>query len=106
MLKAYIDQIIIPGVLDGSGAAGLTGKKVTFVVAQGGSYAEGAPRHGWDYETGYLKLVASALGSTDVDIILAELTLAGVVPGMESLIGKKEESIAAAKAQAKVRASA
>jgi len=106
VLKAYIDQIIIPGVLDGSGAAGLTGKKVTFVVAQGGSYAEGAPRHGWDYETGYLKLVASALGSTDVDIILAELTLAGVVPGMESLIGKKEESIAAAKAQAKVRASA
>jgi len=106
VLKAYFDQIIIPGVLDGSGAAGLTGKKVTFVVAQGGSYAEGAPRHGWDYETGYLKLVATALGSTDVDIILAELTLAGVVPGMESLIGKKEESIAAAKAKAKVRASA
>jgi FMN-dependent NADH-azoreductase len=106
VLKAYIDQIIIPGVLDGSGASGLTGKKVTFVVAQGGSYAEGAPRHGWDYETGYLKLVASALGSTDIDIILAELTLAGVVPGMEALIGKKEESIAAAKAKAKVRASA
>ena len=106
VLKAYIDQIIIPGVLDGSGAAGLTGKKVTIVVAQGGSYAEGAPRHGWDYETGYLKLVANALGATDVELILAELTLAGVVPGMESLIGKKEESIAAAKAQAKVRASA
>jgi FMN-dependent NADH-azoreductase len=69
-------------------------------------YAEGAPRHGWDYETGYLKLVANALGATDVELILAELTLAGVVPGMESLIGKKEESIAAAKTQAKVRASA
>jgi FMN-dependent NADH-azoreductase len=105
VLKAYFDQLIIPGVLDGSGADGLKGKKVTFIVAQGGSYSEGAPRHGWDYETGYLKLVASALGSTDVEIILAELTLAGVVPGMESLIPKKEESIAAAKAKAKVRAS-
>jgi FMN-dependent NADH-azoreductase len=106
VLKAYFDQIIVPGVLDGSGADGLKGKKITFIVAQGGSYAEGAPRHGWDYETGYLKLVASALGSTDVEIILAELTLAGVVPGMESLIPKKEESIAAAKAKAKARASA
>jgi FMN-dependent NADH-azoreductase len=104
VLKAYFDQIIIPGVLDGSGAAGLAGKKVTFIVAQGGSYAEGAPRHGWDYQSGYLKLVASALGSTDVELILAELTLAGVVPGMEALVGKKEASIAAAKEAARERA--
>ena len=54
VLKAYIDQVILPGTLDGSGADGLKGKKVTFVVSQGGSYAEGAPRHGWDYETGAL----------------------------------------------------
>ena len=104
VLKAYFDQIIIPGQLDGSGADGLKGKKVTFVVSQGGSYAEGSPRHGWDYETGYLNLVATALGSTDVEIILAELTLAGIVPGMESLVEKKEASIAAAIAAAKKRA--
>jgi FMN-dependent NADH-azoreductase len=104
VLKAYIDQIIIPGTLDGSGADGLKGKKVTIVVAQGGSYAEGAPRHGWDYETGYLKLVFNALGATDVEIILAELTLAGVVPGMEALVPKKEASIAAAKDAARTRA--
>ena len=106
VLKAYFDQIIMPGVLDGSGAAGLTGKKVTFVVAQGGSYAEGAPRFGWDYQTGYLKLVATALGATDVEVILAELTLAGQVPGMEALVPNKEASIAAAKAAAVARASA
>ncbi len=104
VLKAYIDQIIIPGTLDGSGADGLKGKKVTVVVAQGGSYAEGAPRHGWDYETGYLKLVFNALGATDVEIILAELTLAGVVPGMEALVPKKEASIAAANEAARARA--
>lgn len=104
VLKAYIDQIIIPGQLDGSGADGLKGKKITFIVSQGGSYAEGTPRHGWDFETGYLNLVATALGSTDVEIITAELTLAGVVPGMESLVEKKQESIAAAVAAAKKRA--
>jgi FMN-dependent NADH-azoreductase len=106
VLKAYIDQIILPGTLDGSGADGLKGKKVTFVVSQGGSYAEGAPRHGWDYETGYLKQFATALGATDVEVILAELTLAGIVPAMESLIPQKEASIAAAKSAAKARAAA
>jgi FMN-dependent NADH-azoreductase len=104
VLKAYIDQIIIPGTLDGSGADGLKGKKVTIVVAQGGSYAEGAPRHGWDYEIGYLKLVATALGATDVEVILAELTLAGQVPGMEALVPQKEASIAAALEAARKRA--
>lgn len=106
VLKAYFDQIIIPGVLDGSGADGLKGKKVTFVVAQGGSYAEGAPRHGWDYQSGYLELVAKALGSTDVEVILAELTLAPVVPAMNELIPAMESSIAAAKAKAVARAQA
>lgn len=104
VLKAYIDQIIIPGTLDGSGADGLKGKKVTIVIAQGGSYAQGAPRHGWDYATGYLKLVANALGATDVEVIIAELTLAGVVPSMESLIPLKEASIATAIETAKARA--
>jgi FMN-dependent NADH-azoreductase len=104
VLKAYFDQIILPGTLDGSGADGLKGKKVTFVVSQGGSYAEGTPRHGWDFETGYLRLVATALGATDVEVILAELTLASVVPSMESLIPKMEASISAAKAAAVARA--
>lgn len=106
VLKAYFDQIILTGTLDASGAKALTGKKVTFIVAQGGSYKEGAPRHGWDYATGYLELVAKALGSTDVTLILAEFTLAGVVPGMDQFIPIKAESIAAAKAQARARAAA
>ena len=41
-----------------------------------------------------------------MEVILAELTLAGVVPAMESLIPQKEASIAAAKSAAKARAAA
>ena len=103
VLKAYIDQIVLQGTLDGSGAAGLTGKKVTVIISQGGSYAEGAPRHGWDFESGYLRLVATALGSTDVEVILAELTLAGIAPGMKALIPMKEASFAKAMAASKLR---
>ena len=104
LLKAYIDQIIVGGVLDGSGAAGLAGKKVTFVVAQGGSYKDGAPRAGWDFATGYLELVAKALGATDIQTILAEFTLAGNAPGMESLVDAKNASVASAKNAARKRA--
>ena len=105
-LKAYIDQIIIPGVLDGSGAKGLAGKKVTAMIAQGGSYKPGAPREGWDYGSGYLELVFTALGSTDVNVVVSEFGLAGVVPGMEDFVDAKQSSIAAAKTAARDRAAA
>lgn len=105
-LKAYIDQIIIPGVLDGSGASGLAGKKVTAIMSQGGSYKPGAPREGWDFGSGYLELVFTALGSTDVEVIVSEFGLAGVAPGMEDFVDAKEASITEARNSARVRAAA
>ena len=106
VLKAYFDQLVVPGKLDAAGAQGLVGKKVTFLVSQGGSYAPGTPREGWDYLVDYLKHFATVLGSTDVEVILTELTFAGVVPGMENLVDKKEASIASAKKRASERAAA
>lgn len=103
VLKSYIDQIVLTGVLDSS-KQGLAGKKVTFIVAQGGSYKEGTPKAGWDFATGYLELVAKALGATDVKTILAEFTLAGIAPGMDFLKDAKVTSIELAKAEAKERA--
>ena len=99
VLKAWIDQIIITGFTKVTG-------KVTLIISQGGSYAPGAPRAGWDWETGYLKQVFESLGATDVTIILSEFGLAGIVPALADLIDRKNESIAAAKVAARVRASA
>ncbi len=99
VLKAWIDQIIL------SGTTKVTGK-VTVIVSQGGSYAEGAPRAGWDWETGYLKQVFASLGATDVEIILSEFGLAGIVPALAEFIEQKNDSIAAAKLAAKERAAA
>ena len=105
VLKAYIDSIVIPGVFD-EGTATLAGKKVTFVVAQGGSYAQGSPKAGWDYASGFLRQFASAMGATDIEVITIEFGLAGVVPALESFIPNKEASIAAGKEAAKNRAAA
>ena len=105
VLKAYIDNIVIPGVFDESTAT-LTGKKVTFVIAQGGSYADGSPKAGWDYASGYLRQFAGAMGATDVEVVTIEFGLAGVVPALEAFIPNKEASIAAGKEAAKNRAAA
>ena len=105
VLKAYIDSIVIPGVFD-EGTATLAGKKVTFVVAQGGSYAQGSPKAGWDYASGFLRQFAAAMGATDIEVITIEFGLAGVVPALESFITNKEASIAAGKEAAKNRATA
>jgi FMN-dependent NADH-azoreductase len=99
VLKAWIDQIIITGETD------ITGK-VTVIISQGGSYAEGAPRAGWDWQTGYLKQVFTSLGASDVEIILSEFGLAGIAPGLSRFIDNKEASIASAKEAARVRAAA
>ena len=77
--------------------------RVTIIVSQGGSYAEGAPRAGWDWETGYLRQVFSSIGATDTEIILSEFGLAGVVPAMADFVDRKNESISAAKAAAAIR---
>ena len=105
VLKAYIDNIVIPGVFDESTAT-LAGKKVTFVVAQGASYADGSPKAGWDYASGFLRQFAVAMGATDVEVIAIEFGLAGVVPALESFIPNKEASIASGKEAAKNRAAA
>ena len=97
VLKAWIDQVIVSGVTKVSG-------KVTVIVSQGGSYAPGAPRAGWDWETGFLKQVFESLGATDVQIILSEFGLAGIVPALADFVDRKKESIAAAKVAAAARA--
>ena len=103
VLKAYIDQLIVPGFFDNN-TKKLAGKKVTVALACGGSYSPDSWHPEWDYETGYLKHIFTALGSTDVEVIRTEWCLAGIVPGMEQFIDKKEESFKDAKLAAENRA--
>jgi len=98
VLKAWIDQLIIPGAVTVTG-------KVTVIISQGGSYAEGAPRAGWDWESGFIKQVFESIGATDVQVIISEFGLAGIAPGLESFVDHKAASIAAAKEKAIARAS-
>lgn len=104
VLKAYIDNLVYPGQLGGGTPEDSISAKVTVLAAQGGSYVPGTPKEGWDYLSGYLKNVFTQLGSKDVEVILSELNYAGMRPGTEHLVAKKEESLAAAQRKTKSRA--
>lgn len=63
----------------------LTGKPVTLVIARGGGYGPGTPREGWDHATPYLQRMFGEYFGGDVTVVVAELTLADVVPAMADL---------------------
>jgi FMN-dependent NADH-azoreductase len=91
-LKAYIDSIILPGILDAH-TKKLRDKKVTIIIACGGSYVSGSGKEAEDHATPYLKQTFEDLGATDISVIRSEYNYAGVMPGFEAMKPKKEESL-------------
>lgn len=95
-VKSWIDHVVFPGISqDPATSEGLLGgRKFQVIATRGGGYGEGTPRHGWDHATPWLVQVLSTLG-IDADVIAVELTLADVVPAMESLKPLAAESLSA-----------
>lgn len=91
VLKAYCDHILMIDELDFRDHQHLAGKSVTCIVACGGAYAN---NHEENLATKFLKLFFSKLGATDIEVVCSELTIAGVLPGMDALIPLKEKSFA------------
>ncbi|WP_054570663.1 MULTISPECIES: FMN-dependent NADH-azoreductase [unclassified Frankia] len=83
-IKAWLDQIIVMGRTTPGEAGGgvLAGKKVTVVTAQGGSYAPGTPKEGWDHQVPYLRHAFEALGADNIEFITVVMTLAPVNPAL------------------------
>jgi FMN-dependent NADH-azoreductase len=91
-LKVWWDLIVTNPRLSAGVQAPLAGKSGVLVVARGGGYGEGTPRHGWDHATPWLRRIFVDVWGLDLEIAAAELTLAGVNPAMADLIGLADES--------------
>ncbi|MDT3445704.1 MULTISPECIES: FMN-dependent NADH-azoreductase [unclassified Pseudofrankia] len=104
-LKAWIDQLIIPGVTvaDADNPGLFHGKKVTVVTTQGGSYSPGAPKEGWDHVSPYLEHVLEALGADNVEFVNVEMTLSVVNPALAQFTDVFHASRAAATESIKAR---
>lgn len=84
-LKAWLDLVITDPRMAPGGEQPLAGRPIVLVVARGGGYGEGTPKHGWDHATPYLQRIFGEVFGMDVHLVETELTLADVVPAMESL---------------------
>ena len=82
--KVWIDMLITDPRL-GPGSTALAGKAALILVAQGGGYRAGTPRHGWDHATAYLERIFGDNFGMTVDTVIADLTLAGQNPAMAHL---------------------
>lgn len=97
-VKTWIDHLVFPGVhADAAGEGLLGGREFHVIHTRGGGYGEGTPREGWDHAGQWFLHVLSTMG-IEANMITAELTLAGIVPAMESLKPLAAESLAAAEA--------
>jgi FMN-dependent NADH-azoreductase len=98
-VKSWFDRIVVPGRTlyeDGSGGP-LSGRTLTLILAAGGGYGEGAPRHGWDHREPWIRHAFQQLGLTEVTVISAELTLARTSPALIPLdLGAAEDASYAA----------
>jgi FMN-dependent NADH-azoreductase len=75
VLKAYVDQIIRPGVTISSTYEGLvTGKTATVILVTGGDFGPGAPFASANVAGSYLKQVLGFIGITDLEVVLAVKT--------------------------------
>lgn len=83
-IKAWIDLLLTDLELV-SGPNLLQGKPVILTLARGGGYGPGTPKEGWDHATPYLERILGDVFGMEIHQAAAELTLASVTPGMESL---------------------
>lgn len=84
-IKGWIDILLTDKSTDGAPPS-LQGKPVILTLARGGGYGPGTPKEGWDHATPYLERIFGDLLGMEVRKAEAELTLAAVTPGMETLI--------------------
>ncbi|MEV6419691.1 NAD(P)H-dependent oxidoreductase [Streptomyces sp. NPDC051662] len=106
-LKAWLDQVIIVGHNAGRPDTPLAATPFTIVASRGGSYAAGTPREDCEFVQNYLeKVLANMFGTTQIDFIVPELTLAHTNPGMADLIPLAEASRAKAEEEAQQKGKA
>jgi FMN-dependent NADH-azoreductase len=102
LLKSWIDRVTFPGgfIDSGTGDSVLSGTRVVIVAARGGAYGPGMPGEKLDFQLPYLRAYFRKQGvpAAGIHVVSAELTVAGVVPGMAGHRRLAERSLAQAQA--------
>lgn len=100
-LKAWIDRVTFPAAFTDpdTGDPLLRGTRVVAVLARGGAYGPGTPRHDHDFQAPYLRAYFTSLGIApdDIHLVAAEMTIADLVPALARFQDMAAESLRAAR---------
>ncbi len=99
--KAWVDLVMTEPRFAPGADIEIAGRPAQLVVARGGGYGPGTPRHGWDHGTAWYRRILADIWKLDLEIIECELTLAEVTPAMEGLRGLAADNLANAHAAAR-----
>ena len=89
--KAYVDLLITdPRLAPGSPDA-LAGKPAVLVTVQGGNYAAGTPREGWDHATSWMRRILEDVWKLDLEVVSRAFTLVGVNPALDQFTDIADE---------------
>lgn len=94
-VKAWVDLLFSDPRFQ-PGQETIAGRPAYVVIARGGGYAPGTPKHGWDHGTDWLRRIFGDVLGLDLQLIETELTLAPIMPGMEDLRSLAEDNLNAA----------
>ena len=96
VFKAWLDQIVVFGrTASHEGPSPAAGRPAVVISARGGSYAPGAPRHGFDYVVPAVETVLGReeLLGLDITTVIPELTMTRHAPNLAHLLPKHEASM-------------
>ena len=89
--KAYVDLLITdPRLAPGSPDA-LADKPAVLVTVQGGNYAAGTPREGWDHATSWMRRILEDVWKLDLEVVTRAFTLVGVNPALDQFTDIADE---------------
>jgi FMN-dependent NADH-azoreductase len=81
--KTYADLVIADPRM-GPGLTPVTaGKPGILVTVQGGNYAAGTPKEGWDHATAWMRRILEDVWQIDVNVVTREFTLVGTNPALD-----------------------
>jgi FMN-dependent NADH-azoreductase len=98
--KTYVDLVLTdPRMAPGQPSA-IAGKPAVLVTVQGGNYAAGTPREGWDHATAWMRRILEDVWQLDLEVVTREFTLVGVNPALDQFTDIADELKSLAEARA------
>ncbi|MGY3554588.1 FMN-dependent NADH-azoreductase [Williamsia sp. R60] len=81
--KTWVDTVMTDPRFSPAAAPVLAGRPAVLVTVQGGNYAAGTPREGWDHATGWMRRILADVWSLDLEVVETAFTLVGENPALD-----------------------